>query len=65
MDWDYWESRQDRLCQNCLMHSGFETSAVLELRKSPRDMLRMATWNLLGIITQILTVTSSCVPAVN
>ena len=48
VDWDYWESRQDRLCQNCLMHSGFEASAVLELRKSPRDMLRMAAWNLLG-----------------
>ncbi|PYV91954.1 MAG: adenosyl-hopene transferase HpnH [Acidobacteria bacterium] len=48
MDWDYWESRQDNLCQNCLMHSGFEASAVLELKKSPRDMLRMAAWNLLG-----------------
>ena len=48
VDWEYWESRQDRLCQNCLMHSGFEASAVLKLRKSPRDMLRMAAWNLLG-----------------
>ena len=48
MDWDYWESRQDSLCQNCLMHSGFEASAVLELKKSPRDLLRMAAWNLLG-----------------
>jgi hopanoid biosynthesis associated radical SAM protein HpnH len=48
MDWDYWESRQDSLCQNCLMHSGFEASAVFELRKNPRDMLRMAGWNLLG-----------------
>jgi hopanoid biosynthesis associated radical SAM protein HpnH len=48
VDWDYWESRQDRLCQNCLMHSGFEASAVLALRKSPRDMLHMAAWNLLG-----------------
>ncbi len=48
VDWKYWESRQDRLCQNCLMHSGFEASAVFELRKSPRDMLRMAMWNLTG-----------------
>lgn len=48
VDWNYWESRQDRLCQNCLMHSGFETSAVLELKKSPRDMLRMAAWNFRG-----------------
>lgn len=48
VDWDYWESRQDRLCQNCLMHSGFEASAVLELRKRPLDMVRMVAWNLLG-----------------
>ena len=48
VDWTYWESRQDRLCQNCLMHSGFEASAMFELKKSPRDMLRMAMWNLTG-----------------
>jgi len=48
MDWDYWESRQDSLCQNCLMHSGFEASALLELKKRPRDILRMAAWNFLG-----------------
>lgn len=47
-DWDYWESRQDSLCQNCAMHSGFEASVVTELRSSPRDMLRMAAWNFLG-----------------
>lgn len=48
VDWTYWESRRDSLCQNCLMHSGFEASAMFELRKSPRDMLRMAMWNLMG-----------------
>ncbi|MBI2369042.1 MAG: adenosyl-hopene transferase HpnH [Deltaproteobacteria bacterium] len=48
VDWDYWESRKDRRCQNCLMHSGFEASAVRELWKSPKDMARMAAWNLLG-----------------
>lgn len=47
-DWAYWESRQDSLCQNCAMHSGFEASVVTELRSSPRDMVRMAAWNLLG-----------------
>ena len=45
VDWNYWESRQDRLCQNCLMHSGFEASAMFELRKSPRQMLQLAAWN--------------------
>ncbi len=47
-DWDYWESRQDRLCQNCAMHSGFEASVVRELPGKPKDLVRMAAWNLLG-----------------
>jgi hopanoid biosynthesis associated radical SAM protein HpnH len=47
-DWAYWESRQDRRCANCAMHSGFEASAVRGLRHSPRDLVRMAAWNILG-----------------
>ena len=47
-DWEYWESRQDPLCQNCAMHSGFEASVVRELGKSPKDMIRMAAWNMFG-----------------
>jgi hopanoid biosynthesis associated radical SAM protein HpnH len=47
-DWAYWESRQDRRCANCAMHSGFEASAVRGLGKSPRDLVRMAAWNILG-----------------
>jgi hopanoid biosynthesis associated radical SAM protein HpnH len=45
-DWAYWESRQDSLCQNCAMHSGFEASVVRNLHKSPKDMMRMAAWHL-------------------
>lgn len=30
------------------MHSGFEASTVCELRKSQKDLLRMAAWNLRG-----------------
>jgi hopanoid biosynthesis associated radical SAM protein HpnH len=47
-DWDYWESRKDARCQNCAMHSGFEASALRELKKKPKDALRMLAWNLLG-----------------
>jgi hopanoid biosynthesis associated radical SAM protein HpnH len=47
-DWDYWESRQDTLCQNCAMHSGFEASVIVEARRQPRDMMRLAAWNLMG-----------------
>ena len=45
-DWEYWESRQDALCRNCLMHSGFEASVVKELPKHPGDMVRLIAWNL-------------------
>jgi hopanoid biosynthesis associated radical SAM protein HpnH len=45
-DWEYWESRQDPLCLNCAMHSGFEASVVRELPKHPGDMVRMIAWNL-------------------
>jgi hopanoid biosynthesis associated radical SAM protein HpnH len=47
-DWKYWESRQDDRCQNCAMHSGFEASVVQEARRRPRDMMRLAAWNLTG-----------------
>ena len=47
-DWEYWESREDRLCQNCLMHSGFEASVVKELPRNPGDMARLMAWNLMG-----------------
>jgi hopanoid biosynthesis associated radical SAM protein HpnH len=47
-DWEYWESRSDSRCQNCAMHSGFEASVVQEAGKRPRDMMRLAAWNLTG-----------------
>ena len=45
-DWSYWESRQDDRCQNCAMHSGFEASVVADARRKPRDMVRLAAWQL-------------------
>ena len=47
-DWNYWESREDPLCQNCAMHSGFEASVVMDLPRNPGDMVKMAAWNLFG-----------------
>lgn len=47
-DWDYWESRRDDRCTNCAMHSGFEASVVRELPRRPKDLVRMAAWNLRG-----------------
>ena len=45
-DWAYWESRQDRRCQNCKMHSGFEHSAVDEAMKTVKGTLELAVWSL-------------------
>lgn len=44
-DWAYWESRQDRRCQNCKMHSGFEHSAVDEAMKTIGGTLKLAAWS--------------------
>jgi hopanoid biosynthesis associated radical SAM protein HpnH len=43
-DWDYWESRRDPMCKNCAMHSGFEASAVREVYKHPKDIVKLMTW---------------------
>jgi hopanoid biosynthesis associated radical SAM protein HpnH len=43
-NWEYWESRLDRRCQNCKMHSGFEHSAVEEAMKSMKGKLQLAAW---------------------
>src|SRR5438874_10305625 len=48
VDWPYWESRQDRRCKNCMMHSGFEASAVREASRNPKDLIALAKWNLFG-----------------
>lgn len=47
-DWKYWESRQDELCQNCAMHSGFEASVVMEARSRPKDLMRLTAWHFGG-----------------
>lgn len=44
-NWQYWESRQDRRCQNCKMHSGFEHSAVEESMKTIKGKLQLAVWS--------------------
>jgi len=44
-DWSYWENRQDHRCATCLMHSGFEHSAVAEAMKNFKDTMRLAVWS--------------------
>lgn len=45
-DWAYWESGQDRRCQNCKMHSGFEHSAVEASLQTLPGQLQLAFWTL-------------------
>ncbi len=45
VDWDYWESRSDKRCADCLMHSGFEASVVRKLGDSLMDVWTLLKWN--------------------
>ncbi len=47
-DWDYWETRQDRRCANCKMHSGFEHSAAQAAGRNLKSMAQMASWFVSG-----------------
>jgi hopanoid biosynthesis associated radical SAM protein HpnH len=46
-NWPYWEDHQDRRCQSCLMHSGFEHSAVVEATNTFKGKLRLGMWSFL------------------
>lgn len=48
VNWEYWESRSDKRCQNCKMHSGFEHSAVEEASRSLKSMMQLAAWHVTG-----------------
>ncbi len=48
VDWAYWESRKDRRCSNCKMHSGFEASAVEVAQQSLKSMIQLAAWHVSG-----------------
>ena len=45
-DWDHLGPGGDPRCEHCMVHCGFEPSAVLRPKKGFRDMLRMAMWQM-------------------
>jgi hopanoid biosynthesis associated radical SAM protein HpnH len=47
-DWESLGPGQDRRCQDCLVHCGFEPAAVLAAGRSVRDTARMALWHFRG-----------------
>jgi len=46
--WERYGVGRDPRCANCMVHSGFEASAMEVATSSPLEMLRMARWSLLG-----------------
>lgn len=46
VDWERYQSKSDKRCANCMVHSGFEPTVALETSAHLKDMLRMAWWTL-------------------
>jgi hopanoid biosynthesis associated radical SAM protein HpnH len=44
--WDKYESGADPRCRNCMVHSGYEATVMRTAFSNPKDMLRLALWNL-------------------
>ena len=45
-DWDHLGPGGDARCEHCLVHYGFEPSAVLSANRHVRDVLKMAIWQM-------------------
>ncbi|MGR3310158.1 MAG: adenosyl-hopene transferase HpnH [Candidatus Brocadiales bacterium] len=45
-DWEKYRSGSDPRCKNCMMHSGYEATAVFEGGKRFSDILEMARWSI-------------------
>jgi hypothetical protein len=45
-DWSKYGPGNDPRCEHCLMHCGFEPSAVMESNRRFGDMLKMAMWQM-------------------
>lgn len=47
--WERYGVGRDPRCHNCLMHCGFEASAIAEAGRRPWDLWRLVRWSCLGI----------------
>ncbi len=45
-DWRVYEKGGDPRCSNCMVHGGYETTVMRLAFSSPREMLRLAFWNM-------------------
>ncbi len=44
--WEKYESGSDPRCRDCMVHSGYEATSMRQAFSSPKDLLRLALWNL-------------------
>jgi hopanoid biosynthesis associated radical SAM protein HpnH len=44
--WEKYEKGNDPRCSNCMVHSGFEATAMRKAFSDPRDLFRLVIWNL-------------------
>jgi hopanoid biosynthesis associated radical SAM protein HpnH len=44
--WERYESGTDSRCRDCMVHSGYEATSMRMAFSSPKDLLRLALWNL-------------------
>ncbi|MCL5023639.1 MAG: adenosyl-hopene transferase HpnH [Nitrospirae bacterium] len=45
-DWDRYESGADPRCRDCMVHSGYEATVMRTAFSNPKDLARLALWNL-------------------
>ncbi len=45
-DWGRYESGADPRCRDCMVHSGYEATVMRTAFSSPKDLVRLALWNL-------------------
>jgi hopanoid biosynthesis associated radical SAM protein HpnH len=44
--WDRYEAGIDSRCKNCMVHSGYEATVMRTAFSNPKDLLKLALWNL-------------------
>ena len=44
--WERYEKGEDPRCRNCMVHSGFEATAMREAFSDPLDLIRLVIWNM-------------------
>lgn len=44
--WERYEAGNDQRCKDCMVHSGYEATAMRDAFSNPKDLFRLVLWNL-------------------